>query len=157
MSNPIRATFVALLAAGVLAVPVSASDPMGVYCIVDKVVYEPADRPERAQIWGACALASPEDWSFQEAAKGYFYYSIPAGREQIVRAEWNDLRSAAGTGQVVGFGRRYSPVGRFRRASDRPEQPDLHPIHTGVLKLGNSVPGHLRELAESLRVAARGR
>ena len=155
MKHPVRALFGILLAAGLLAVPVAASDPMGVYCIVDKVVYEPTDCPERAQVWGACALASTRDWRFDAASKGYFYYSIPTGQESVVRAEWTDIRSVAGTGQVVGFGRRYYPVGRFRVAGDKPGSPDPHPIHMGVLKLGPSIPSHLRELADALKIAAR--
>ena len=39
------------------AMHVSASVPLGVYAVVDKVVLEPADaEPQRVQIWGTFAL-----------------------------------------------------------------------------------------------------
>ena len=140
-----------------LAVPVVASDPMGVYCIVDKVVLEPADRAERAQVWGVCAVANEEDWYFQAPAKGYFYYSAPAGRETVARAEWADLKSVAGTSQAVGFGRRYYSVGRFRKDTEKPGTPDPYPIHLGVMKVGSgrTVP-EVTEVVTKLR-AFRGR
>ena len=49
-----------LLALGLIAATLSAqaSDPVGIYALVDKVVYEPNDKaPERVQIWGAFSLA----------------------------------------------------------------------------------------------------
>src|SRR5262245_34179930 len=107
MRQGIRGLVVAGLVLGALAVPTVASDPMGVYCVIEKVVLEPTDCPERAQVWGVCAVASPRDWSFQTPARGYFYYSVPSGKEETARSEWKDLKSAEGTGQVVGFGRRY--------------------------------------------------
>src|SRR5262245_37099254 len=104
---------------GLLTVPMSASDPMGAYCLVDKVVLEPAEGATKAQIWGTCAIASPEDWSFLPPAKGYFYFAAPSGREDAARAEWADLKSVAGTTQAVGFGRRYQPLGRLRPATEK--------------------------------------
>ena len=51
---------VGLLVAGasmVLTVGLQASDMVGVYGVVEKVVVEPADGPaQRIQIWGAFAL-----------------------------------------------------------------------------------------------------
>ena len=122
------------------AVPTTASSPlsdaMGVYCSIDKVVLEPEDTPLRAQVHGVCAIANDEDWYFQPPARGYFYFSAPAGRETTARTEWADIKSVAGTGQVVGFGRRYHPVGRFRATAEQLAKPDVYPIHLGVLKAG---------------------
>ena len=159
MSRASRWSCACLLSAGVLAASASASDPMGVYCIVDKVVLEPPDCADRAQVWGACAIAdrNAANGSFGPPAKGFFYYSIPAGREEIVRAEWNDLRQASGKGQMVGYGRRYYPAGRFRTIADPVESPDPYPIHLGVVNFGAQVPGHLRELAAALKLTARTR
>lgn len=123
--------------AAALAVPVVASDPMGVYCRVDKVVLEPAENAERAQVWGVCAVANQHDWYFQPPAAGYFYYSLPPVRPDAARAEWQDLRSVAGTQEVVGFGRRYQPLGRLRPAGEKPVSPDVYPLHLGVLKVGS--------------------
>ena len=99
MNHGIRGLTVALSAVATLAVPAVASDPLGVFCIVDKVVLEPPDCPERAQVWGACAVARGGN-QFDRAAKGYFYYSVPKGREEVARAEWMDLKAAAGTGTL---------------------------------------------------------
>ncbi len=119
MRHAARRFLVAGLAVAALAVPATASDPMGVYCIVDRVVLEPAISPDRAQVWGVCAAAQLESWQFEAPARGYFYYSTPPGREEQARAEWADLKSVAGTGQVVGFGRRHYSAGRFRAGTDQ--------------------------------------
>lgn len=152
MTNRIRGVIVAGMVVGALAVPARASDPMGVYCIIDKVTLEPADCPERAQISGVCAQASLRDWTFQSPARGYFYYQVPAGKEELARSEWADLKSAAGTGQVVGFGRRYSPVGKFRTGDTKPADPDTYPMWMGVMKVtGRTVAPEVNEIAQKLR------
>ena len=145
---------VGLIAA--LALPSVPSDPMGVYCLVDKVVLEPADKPDRAQVWGVCAVANENDWYFQAPKAGYFYYSAPAGREDVARAEWADLKSVAGTREVIGFGRRYHSVGRLRVASEKPTAPETYPLHIGVTKVGSRrlVP-EVMEIAAKIR-AVRG-
>lgn len=151
---PNRLAGVGLVAA--LALPLIPSDPMGVYCLVDKVVLEPADAPERAQIWGVCAVANQNDWYFQPPAAGYFYYALPATRADTVRAEWLDLKSVAGTREVVGFGRRYQPVGRLRTASEKPAAPDAYPLHLGVTKVGSrAVVPEVREIVARI-LTARG-
>jgi hypothetical protein len=139
-------------------IPAPASDMLGVYCIVDKVVLEPADRPDRAQIWGTCATAIPEMGNlFDKPARGYFYYRIPPGQDDVVRAEWADIRAAAGTGDVVAWGARYAPDGRFRPATEVPTAPDAHPLNFGVSRgkpnagrwsFGNSTAGTARMLEE---------
>jgi hypothetical protein len=128
-----------------------ASDPMGVYCIVDKVVLEPAERPDRAQVWGTCALANTNDWYFQAPAKGYFYFAAPAGQEDRARAEWADLKSVAGTGQAVGFARRYRAVGRFRPATEQPTKPEDYPLHTGVIKASQRVVPEVRDVVAKIQ------
>jgi len=141
MKRTVRAFAAAGLAAAVFlpAPPIHAgavpSDPMGVYCILDKVVLEPETEPLRAQLWGVCAIANTNDWYFQPVARGYFYYSIPQGKDQIVLREWADLKSVAGTGEAVGFGRRYQPVGRFRKADEKPASADVYPLNIGVVKM----------------------
>ena len=143
----VAASLIALVTGPVMA----ASDPMGVYCIVDKVVLEPAESAARAQVWGTCALANTNDWYFQAPAKGYFYFAAPEGRETAARAEWADLKSVAGTGQVVGFGRRYRAVGRLRVATEKPGTPDAYPLHTGVFKVSQRVVPEVREVAAKIK------
>lgn len=155
MNLPVRTTAVVagLLLAGTVATPASApiSDRMGVYCIVDKVVLEPSDVPKAAQVHGTCAIADQESWYFEAPARGYFYFKAPAGRESVALAEWNDLKSVAGTGQAVGFGRRYHPVGRIRPATETPAKPDEYPIHFGVLKFTGQAAPEVREVVEKIK------
>ena len=128
------------------------SDAMGVYCSIEKVVLEPEDTPLRAQVHGVCAVANDEDWYFQPPAKGYFYFSAPAGREAVARAEWLDLKSSAGTGQVVGFGRRYHYVGRFRNSAEQASaKPDAYPIHLGVVRASARMAPEVRDVVAKIQ------
>ena len=107
---------VGLLAAATL----TASGPMSVYGIVEKVVFEPNEESaERIQVWGAFMYVNTGmtgGGSTTAAKKGYMYFQIPPlgtsqipgtaglGRQQTVRNEWKDLKAVAGTGQAVAFG-----------------------------------------------------
>ena len=128
------------------------SDRMGVYCIVDKVVLEPeGPSPERAQIHGACAAADMESWYFEAPARGYYYYTAPKGQESVARAEWLDIKSTAGSGTAVGFGRRYYSVGRLRAAKEPAARPDTYPIHFGVVKVTGRAAPEVMEVVEKLK------
>ena len=119
------------------AVTLRASDFVGVYTVVEKVVLEPSDTaPQRIQIWGAFALSDRKSGStYGPAERGYLYYTCPAGQETVCRKEWNDLKAVAGKDIGVGFGQRYKDTGRIRKAGDKPESPDLYPIDRGVVRL----------------------
>ena len=139
------------------AVSVRASDPVGVYCVIDKVVLEPNEsEPTTAQIWGAFSIAVPRSsngtqttpsGSFGSARdgnvyaavqKGYLYYACPQGKDAVCQAEWADLKSVAGQPQVVGFGFRYGSPGVVRKATDKPASPDVYPLNVGVVKMGQN-------------------
>ena len=129
-----------LVAAGacvLTAVTLRASDFVGVYTVVESVVLEPSEAaPERIQIRGAFALADGKRGSTYGAAeRGYLYYSGPAGQQAVCRAEWADLKSVAGKNIGVGFGGRYAPTGRIRKADEKPASPDVYPIERGVVRL----------------------
>ena len=111
------------------------SDWIGAYARIDKVVFEPNESaPERIQIWGAFAIASKQDRnSYDPAQRGYLYYSLKPGKEDVCRKEWSDLKGVAGTGEVVGFGSRSLPS-RLRKAADKPADPDVYPIASGITK-----------------------
>ena len=136
MKRFFRPMFVALAGIMVIGIPTSASDPLGVYCLVEKVVLEPTDCPERAQVWGACVTSNPRQGGDLTAVRrGYFYYKVPARHEDLARAEWKDLQSVAGKQIAVGFGKRNANVGRFRAPDMKPETPDDYPINIGVVRL----------------------
>jgi hypothetical protein len=125
---------------GIVSSPalVPASDPMGVYAIIQKVVLEPNEsEPARIQVWGAFALSDGQARSDTYAAPqaGYLYYTCPAGQERICRNEWADLKSVAGKGVGVGFGGRYVATGRVRKAAEAPASPDVYPIKMGVTQM----------------------
>lgn len=124
-------------ACALAAVTLRASDMVGVYGVIEKVVLEPADAaPQRIQIWGAFALADGKSGStYGPAERGYLYYTCPAGQEATCRTEWNDLRTVAGKDTGVGFGARYKEKGTIRRADTRPASPDVYPIERGIMRL----------------------
>jgi hypothetical protein len=154
-----------LLLAGAV---VSASGPVGIYAVIDKVVFEPSEQaPERLQVWGAFAYVDgvPGALGISPVRRGYLYFQMPGGTDRTkanIRAEWADLKSMAGTGQAVGFGRWlyiggfaaldpaqpfvtpmgiYGPSGgqridlRIRPASEAPANPVDYTTNVGVVKL----------------------
>ena len=113
------------------------SDWIGVYARVDKVVFEPASGPpERVQIWGAFAFATREDRNnYEPAERGYLYFSLAPGKEEISRKEWADLRSIAAGDQIIGFGARSLTRPRLRKPDDQPADPDVYPVASGLVKM----------------------
>lgn len=150
-----RRTIVAALVAGfalsIFTLNANAvSDWIGIYARIDKVVLEPGGAaPERIQIWGAFALASKKDRNtYEPAQRGYLYYSIKPGKEEVCRKEWTDLKAIAGTGQIIGFGGRDMPPGRLRKTEDKVADPDVYPVGWGLTKMSDrgSEYGPIREL-----------
>jgi hypothetical protein len=135
------ACVLALAAALALAGPTWASDPIGGFLIVDRVVLEPADAPTTIQVWGSITLASVRGgMRYANPQRGYLYYKAPAGKEAVCRKEWNDLKKAAGTGQVIGFGSSWDlkALGKIRPADRKPETPDPYPVDNGLVKFETS-------------------
>ena len=112
-----------------------ASDPIGVFARIDKVVLEPNDTaPERIQLWGSFCLADDKNRdSYLAPQKGYLYYKLPAEKSEVARKEWNDLKATAGSGDVVGFGSRNSAK-KVRSANEKAENPDVYPVTFGLVK-----------------------
>jgi hypothetical protein len=133
----VRLAFPVLCAAlATSAAPRNLSDPIGVYALIDRVVFEPnASNPERVQIWGVFALPDREAGpnSYKTAERGYLYYST---NNSTAKTEWNDLQTMAGKGEAVGFGGRHENNGRIRKASETPRDPDTYPrSYVGVVKM----------------------
>ncbi len=147
-----RISIIALVtcfALGLLTMNTQASDWIGVYARIDKVVFEPNEAsPERIQIWGAFVLATKEDRNnYDPAARGYLYYAIKPGQEDACRKEWADLKRIAGTDAVIGLGVRNRPS-RLRKAGVKPTDPDVYPVGSGLVKMSDrgSEYGPIREL-----------
>jgi hypothetical protein len=117
-----RARFTLIAVALTLgAAALSASGSIGIYGIVERVVFEPATgAPERVQVFGAFAYVDELLDQTSPARRGYLYFSLPAVAPgasgaaylETVRKEWADLKSVAGTNQAVGFGL-WAYIGRF--------------------------------------------
>lgn len=136
------------------ATSVSASDRTGVYAKVDKVVFKPsAEAPQTVQVWGVFSVAvktNPDD--YQPPARGYLYFKLPNGRAAAAaaRTEWADLKSVAGTGQVVSFGTRRDLQARVRPETEGPSRPDTYAINVGVTRIRrNTDYAPVRVLIES--------
>lgn len=139
---------VAVIAA---TVPLRASDPVGVYCLIDKIVLEPNTAPTAIQIWGAFSFAQPiyaptnPPGTFGNAnvgdlygpvQAGYLYYKCSNGQESVCRKEWTDLQSVAGKHQIAGIGGRHSANGRVRKADEKATLPDTYVLNVGVVPIG---------------------
>jgi hypothetical protein len=127
----------------------AASDPVGIYAFVDKVVLEPSDgSPERIQVWGGFALAEGRGEQYAAPQRGYMYFTLKPGEEETCRKEWNDLKSMAGTGQIVAFGTRYKAKGTIRKPADKPEKPDAYPTGFGLTKINRTDYAPVKGLLE---------
>ncbi len=121
-----------------------ASDPVGVYALVDQVAFEPdASTATRARIqgWFVIATGKPGDGDVYTApARGYLYYQCPQGMEATCRMEWMEIAQSACGGGCVGFGSRYlyAMNGTVRPLAQAPANPDPYPIQTGVTTMGVS-------------------
>jgi hypothetical protein len=123
-----------------LLVPAArASDPVGIYCFVDRVVFEPSEAaPERIQVWGGFALAkkSTGNTEYHDAERGYMYFKLRPGDEAVCKKEWADLKTVAGTRQIVAFGSRHEePLPTVRKPDAKVENPDVHPKSWGMTKV----------------------
>ena len=146
-----------------------ASGPIGVYALIDKVVFEPNETaPDRVQIWGVFVIADrPQGTPVSPGKRGYLYFQLAGEgvwrdgvpRSEVTRREWNDLKAVAGTGQMVGFGSSWVGTGngapaepyRVRPASESPAAPNPYVLNAGVVKL--SASGSYAEILNQLRAA----
>ncbi|HKI38389.1 MAG TPA: hypothetical protein VKA46_41450 [Gemmataceae bacterium] len=146
-----RTLLLAMASLLALAGSARASDPVGIYGLVEKVVLEPEQgKPERAQVWGVFRLAKARRGDeYQKPAYGYLYYALPSGKEGDTRREWADLKEVAGTGQVIAFAGRYQEFGRVRKAAEKAEKADPYPVAGGMHKLNatSRMAKELRSLA----------
>jgi hypothetical protein len=143
----------AVLAICCVVVVARASDRVAVYAKVDRVVLEPnGDAPNTIQIWGVFSVAQKNDPNdYLPASKGYLYYAL-AGNVDVVRREWADLKSVAGTGEFVAFGSRWEGVPRVRQSTEAPANPDRYSINTGVTKVrGRTDYAPIRALVDVAR------
>jgi hypothetical protein len=140
MKPIVKMTFALLIALS--AASLTASGPLGIYGIIEKVVFEPNETaPERIQVWGAfmyvegteCArMPCPGGITVSSAKRGYLYFKLRSAyagfttESQVKNTlnEWADLKTVAGTGQAVAFGK-WGYIAGF--GSLRPDAPPVAP------------------------------
>jgi hypothetical protein len=137
-----RIPWLATAALLLTAVAARASDPIGIYAVIDKVVLEPkTGSPKRAQVWGVFRLAmAGRGDTYAAPVRGYLYYGLTPGKEGACRKEWADLQRVAGRGRCVGFGSRHKAKGAVRRADQEPKKPDPYPVAIGLERIDNDNP-----------------
>src|SRR5436309_10098291 len=134
--NSLKLVTLLLALFGIGAGQALASDPVGIYALVDKVVFEPNEtNPERIQVWGAFAIAEGYGYTYKKAERGYLYYKTNSEKPTACRNEWTELKTVAGTGQIVAFGSRYTEKGKLRKKETKPENPDVYPVAMGLTKV----------------------
>jgi hypothetical protein len=135
-----RFHLVALPLAGLIigsaAAALNASDRVAVYARVDRVVMAPDDNsPRTIQVFGVFSVAKPDNPNdYEPPARGYLFFTL-AGDERLIRREWADLKTIAGTQQIVALGNRYSMKPRVRAEKDAPSGPDPYLTDAGLTKI----------------------
>jgi hypothetical protein len=155
-----------LLVLALLASSLYADGPVGIYAMVQKVVFEPSEAaPKTLQVWGVFVwvdggLKSPGPINLPQ--RGYMYFKLPgkAAEAAASRKQWAEMKAIAGTSQIIAFGDWnnssafediYIPVTggqedvRVRKQNEAPAKPITFPIKTGMVRIAND-PSH-----ESLR------
>ena len=159
------ALFISLIL--IIGMSVSASGPVGVFAVVEKVILEPDDKkPQRIQIWGAFEVwQDGSRTSYSKPEKGYLYYKIPSSPsskipsstvEAATLAIWADVKKVAGTGELVGFGDdgkgpSGQTPGRVRKLTEKPTAPDVFPLGNSFVKVGSAQPTVLADLRAVLQ------
>lgn len=141
LGGRVLAVVAGLLLAFTAGQPLLASDPTGIYALVDKVVLEPNEQsPERIQIWGVFILSKEKSRNeYESPVRGYLYFSLPTEKPELAKTQWADLQKIAGTGQCVAFGVDRPELDKarpkVRGKQDKPETPDRYPLGFGLTKL----------------------
>jgi hypothetical protein len=147
-----------------------ADGPVGVYAMVQKVVFEPNEQAAtKVQVWGVFVwvdggLKTPGPINIP--LKGYLYFKLPsnAAEAAATRKQWDELKNLAGTPQIIAFGGwtyagpfedLYIPVPgnqedvRVRKPNEAPAKPITYPIKTGLVKIASD--GSHADLANLLK------
>jgi len=102
------ATLFAAAAAVLVCQAAAASYPSGIYARIDKVELGPNEtKPQWAKVYGDFILVKTSA-RLSEPERGFMYFSLVGGKEDLCRLEWADLKALARPGafdkNVVAFG-----------------------------------------------------
>jgi hypothetical protein len=143
---------------------------IGIYAVIDQVTFEPdGPSPNFIRISGVFVVPVPmSSGMYRSPQRGFLYFRIPSGMEQTARKDWNELRSIAGTGQVVGFAQYWvpnpgDPNGNPHRSleitvhTDKDAaSPDIYPFPNpkGIVKHGDEHDPNLGKITAQLEKAS---
>jgi hypothetical protein len=130
-----------------------ASDRVGIYAVIDRVMFEPpSGTPDRVQLWGAFAIAKRGDANYYDPVqRGYLYFALDDSRD-LARREWIDLRALADGKTIVAFSSRFGQSVRFRSDKEKPQSPDAYVVGLGVQTMrADSSYAPVHELASLIR------
>ncbi len=137
------AVYIAVAALVLIGVPraAQASGPMSVYARVDKVDLEPgSDHADRIRITGVFIVATDNAGGTYSAPQtGYLYFALPASNRDLALREWSDLKSVAGTKQIVGFGSAWFSQVHVRSAGEKAAAED-YPMGNGLARINADQP-----------------
>jgi hypothetical protein len=137
--------FTAAIALMLFAGAARASGPIAVYALIDSVSFEPnAEKPQRIRLTGVFITATERTDQYSAPQRGYLYFTLPGQNESLARSEWADLKTVAGTRQVVGIGSSWVGSARVRSSEEEPKSPDRYILGNGLVKVN---PGHPRAKA----------
>ena len=120
---------------------VNASGPIAVYALVDKVALEPnADKPERVRISGVFITAEERSDVYSAPQRGSLYFALPKQNRDLALREWADLKSVAGTRQVVGLGSSWASKVRVTKPDEEAHSADDYPMGNGLIKINSDQP-----------------
>ena len=140
MKSTVRPVTIILVIAACLGVA-NASGPIAVYALVDKALFEPnADKPERVRISGVFITAEERSDVYSAPQRGYLYFALPKQNRELALREWADLKSVAGTRQVVGLGSSWSTKVRVMKPDEEAHVADDYPLGNGLVKINPDQP-----------------
>jgi hypothetical protein len=165
-----------LMAASVLVVllpphrVIAKNAGIGIYAIVDSVTFEPDGGPANfIRLSGLFVVPVPmSSGSYRSAKRGYLYLRIAPGMEHATRRDWNELKTLAGSGKVVGFGQYWVPNPNDPQGNPHHSlevtvnaegdvaTPDFYPLPElgGVIKDGKDYDPDFDQIAAQLRDAS---
>lgn len=100
-----------LLSLAPAALNAKGTTAVGIYAVIDQVTFDrDGDSPTLVRISGTFIVPVPmSSGDYKAPQRGYLYFRVPPGAEEAARKEWSELKTLAGTGQVVGFAYYWTP------------------------------------------------
>jgi hypothetical protein len=140
MKSTVRPVTIILMIAACLGIA-NASGPIAVYALIDKVSSEPnADKPERVRISGVFITAEERSDVYSAPQRGFLYFALPKQDRELALREWADLKSVAGTRQVVGLGSSWASKVRVIKPGQEAHSADDYPLGNGLIKINPDQP-----------------